>query len=140
MHAGPIVVVVGNCPAMYLALGALEDLDLRVRVIPTVREAERALLGASRPNVSAVLVSLVQESDPALALIRSLRGRSGLASVPIAVWAHTGSSHLLGEAYEAGASSAVLVDGSHEDPIRLARMIHYWAVANEPHVEEEALA
>lgn len=140
MRVGPIVVVVGKCPALYLALGALEDLELRVRVIPTVPEAERALLGANRPKVSAVLVSLVQEPEPALALIRSVRERGGLAAVPIAVWSHTDSCHLLADAYEAGASSAVLVDGSHEDPIRLARMIHYWAVANEPQAEEHALA
>lgn len=140
MRAGPIVVVVGKCSALNVALGALEDLDLRVRVIPTVREAERALLDANRPSVSAVLVSLVQEPEPALALIESLRGRPGLSSVPIAVWAHSDSAHLIASAYEAGASSAVLVDGSHEDPIRLARMIHYWAVANEPHVDEAALA
>lgn len=140
MRAGPIVVVVGKCPAMYLALGALEDLDLRVRVIPTVGEAERSLQGAGRPGVSAVLVSLGREPGAALALIRSLRGRSGFASVPIAVWVPASSSHLLATAYEAGASSAVLVDGSDEDPIRLARMVHYWAVANEPHPDEAVLA
>lgn len=140
MRSGSIVVVVGKCPAMYLALSALEELDLRVRVIPTVREAEQSLLTSVGPRVRAVLVSLVQEPEGAMGLIQSLRARSGLASIPIAVWTTTDAAHLLAEAYAVGASSAVLVDGSHEDPIRLARMIHYWAVANEPHVEEQALA
>jgi DNA-binding NarL/FixJ family response regulator len=131
-----VVVVVGKGAELELALGALEELDLGVRVIPTAVEAERALLTESHPRVAAVLASLVQDPARGLALIRALRAARGLASVPIAVWAPATAPHLLSDAYRLGASSGVLLDGTHEDPVRLARMIHYWAVANEPYAQE----
>jgi hypothetical protein len=132
MARGPIVVVVGKSAELELALGALEELDLRIRVIPTALEAERALLSDARPRVAAVLTSLMQDPVRCLGLIRSLRAAPGLSTVPIAVWAPASSAHLLSEAHRLGANSGVLLDGTHEDPVRLARMIHYWAAANEP--------
>lgn len=131
MRNGPIVVVVGRGAALDLALGALEDLDLPVRVIPAANEASRALLRAERPRVKAVLVSLVEEPSEGLELVRSLRNGGGLGSVPLAVWVRAPDRHVRAEAYRLGASSVVPMDGTDEDPMRLARMIHYWAVANE---------
>ena len=139
MRMGPIVVVVGKSAELDLALGALEDLDLRIRVIPTVPEAERALLGEIRPHIAAVLMSLMQDPARGLELIGSLRSVPGLSTVPIAVWAPAASAHLLADAYRLGASSGVLLDGTHEDPVRLARMVHYWAASNETY-SQEALA
>lgn len=136
MRLGPIVVVVGKSAELDLALGALEELDLRVRLVPTVREAERALLAGARPQVSAVLVSLMQAPSQGLGLIRALRASPGLSSVPIVAWAPADSADVLTDAYRLGASSGVLLDGTLDDPVRLARMIHYWAAANEPFAHE----
>ncbi|HSW29695.1 MAG TPA: hypothetical protein VLH75_09475 [Longimicrobiales bacterium] len=132
MRGGPIVVVVGKSAELEMALGALEELELRIRVIPTLPEAERALLSEARPRVSAVLTSLIQDPARGLGLIRSLRATPGLSTVPIAVWASASAAHVLADAYRLGASSGVLLDGTHEDAVRLARMIHYWAASNEP--------
>lgn len=130
------VVVVGKGAELELALGALEELNLAVRVIPSALEAERALLHDAQPLVSAVLVGLVTEPARGLTLIRSLRAATGLAKVPIAVWAPASAGNLITQAYGLGAASGVLLDGTHEDAVRLARMIHYWAAANEPFCHE----
>lgn len=134
--ARPIVVVVGTCAALDLALSALEELELGIRLIPNVREAKAALMADSRPLVSAVLIGLVSDAPGALELLRALRARGGLASVPMVVWAGPSQRELMPEAYRAGASSGVLLDGTEEDPVRLARMVHYWAAANEPFTQE----
>ena len=136
MRGGRTVIIVGRGPELEQALDAMAELDLPVRVIPTVLEAERALLGTAQPRVSAVLVCLAEDPERGLRFIRSLRSGSALAAVTIAAWAPAGAAIRLADAYRAGASSGVLLDGSHEDPIRLARMIHYWAVANEPPMQE----
>lgn len=132
MRGRRIVIIVGKSPALDTALDAMAELALPVRVIPTVREAERALLGADRPLVDAVLVGLDPSPEDGIRLVRSLRQGPFLASVPIAVWARGAHAVSLADAYMAGATSGILLDGSDEDPIRLARMIHYWAAANEP--------
>jgi len=132
MRRGSIVVVVGRSVELDLALGALEVLDLGLRVIPTLAEAEWALLSRERPMVGAVLISLVEEPGPGLGLIRALRARPGLADVPIVAWAQETAAGTLAEAYGAGVSSGVLLDGSDNDAVRLAQTIHYWAAANEP--------
>jgi len=136
MSTERIVIVVGRSEELDLALDALSDLELSVHVIPTVAEAERALPGIHPPLVGAVLVGLDHSPTRGLDLIRSLRSRRALATTPIAVWAPANAAHLLADAYRAGASSGVLLVGAHEDAIRLAQMIHYWAVANEPPVHE----
>lgn len=136
MRRGRTVIIVGRGAELDLALDAMAELELPVRVIPTVVEAERALLGGAQPEVSAVLVSLAEDPGGAFRLIRSLRSGSAPSAVTIAVWAPAGGAIRLADAYRAGASSGVLLDGTHEDPIRLARMVHYWAVANEPPTRE----
>ena len=136
MRGRRTVIIVGRGPELEQALDAMAELDLPVRVIPTLLEAERALLGTAQPRVSAVLVSLAEDPERGLRLIRSLRRGSTLAAVTIAVWAPANAAIRLADAYRAGASSGVLLDGTHEDPIRLARVIHYWAVANEPPTHE----
>lgn len=136
MRGGPFVVVVGRSLELDLALGALEALALGLRVIPTVREAERALLAEPSPRVSAVLVGLTDDPEAGLRLIRSLRSRPGLADVPVVVWAPDDDSGVLAEAYRLGASSGVRLGGGDDDPLRLAQVIHYWAAANEPHTQE----
>jgi len=128
LEAG-IVVVVGKSPELDRALDTLWDLDLRIRVIPTVTEAGYTLLGCERPLVRAVLVSLVEDPEGALELVRSLRNGSGTASVPVGVWLRESSDGLLARAYEVGANDGVLLEGGEDDPARLARMIHYAAVA-----------
>ena len=125
-----IVVVVGRSPDLDRALDALWDLDIRIRVIPTVTDAGYTLLGCERPRIKAVLVSLVEDPEGALELVRSLRNGSGLASVPIVVWAREGSDRILASACAAGADSGVLLEGGPDDPACLARTIQYWAVAD----------
>lgn len=129
------VVIVGRSAALELALDALAALNLVIRVIPTVQEAERALLGATPPRVGALLVDVSQNAALALRLVRELRSRSGLATTPIVAWASAEDIHHLADAYALGASSCVPLAGTHDDAIRLAQMIHYWAVANEPPIE-----
>lgn len=136
MSVESTVVIVGRSEALDLALDALVDLDLTIRVIPTVAEAERALLGVHPPVVGGLMVDLSQSPSRALTLIRELRLRIALAAVPIVVWASAADAPLLADAYRAGANSGVTLAGTHEDAIRLAQMIHYWAVANEPPIQE----
>jgi len=125
-----IVVVVGNSASLDRALDALGDLDIRIRVIPTVTDAGYALLGCERPRIKAILVSLVEDPEGALELVRSLRNGSSLASVPIVVWARKGSDRILTSACSAGADSGVLLEGGPDDPECIARTIQYWAVAD----------
>jgi hypothetical protein len=139
MSAERSVVIVGRSPDLDLALDALAELDLAIRVIPTPLEAERALLGARPPQVGAVLVSLEGVPSQGLRLIRALRRRGEMTTTPIAVWVPPEGAHLLPEAYRAGASSGVVLVGPDGDAIRLAQMIHYWAVANHPPLHEAAV-
>lgn len=125
-----IVVVVGKSRNLDRALDLLWTEDLRVRVIPTVTEAGYALLGCDRPLVRAVLVSLVEDPEGAVELVRSLRNGSSLSSVPIVVWAREAFDGALESAYRAGADSGVLLDGGSEDPVRVARTIRWWAGRN----------
>ncbi len=127
-----IAVVVGNSPALEQALDALSTRDLSVLAIPTIAEAGYALLGSDRPLVRAVLVSLVEEPEGALELVRSLRNGSALASVFVGVWARRASERALASAFALGADSGVVLDGRADDAMRLARMIRAWAVSDEP--------
>lgn len=136
MPGGRLVIIAGRCPELDLALDALAAFDLPVRVIPTIPEAERTLLCAQRPLVAAVLIGLGEHPSEGLALVRALRSLSALDTTPIAVWAPAKAAPLLADAYRAGANSGVLLDGTYEDSVRLAQMVHYWAVANEPPTQE----
>ncbi len=136
MRGEGAVVVVGKSAELDLALSALEDLDLGIYVIPTVPEAERALLRTPAPRVPAVLVDLRPDAVGGLEFVQALRGHAGLGRVPVTVWAPATVGDRLTDAYRLGAVSGVLLDGTDEDAIRLARVIHYWAAANEPYPQQ----
>lgn len=125
-----IVVVVGKSRNLDRALDLLWTEELRIRVIPTVTEAGYVLLGCDRPLVRAVLVSLAEDPEGAVELVRSLRNGSGLSAVPIVVWVREAFDGVLESAYAAGADSGVLLDGGSEDPVRIARTIRSWAAAD----------
>ena len=127
-----IVVVVGKSPVLDQALDALATQDLPILAIPTITEAGYALLGSGRPMVRAVLVSLVEDPEGALELVRSLRNGSALASILIGVWARRASERTLASAFAVGADSGVALDGGADDAVRLARMIRSWAVPDQP--------
>jgi DNA-binding NtrC family response regulator len=128
-HEG-ITIIIGASAALELALDALEDLDLPVRSAPTVAAAETVLRDTPHRWIRAVLVDLTTDPERGLALIRHFRSRG--RQVPVAVWAGSATPQLLASAYAAGANSAVSLDGSGADASRLAALIHYWCVDNQP--------
>ncbi|GMV04089.1 MAG: hypothetical protein AMXMBFR53_03700 [Gemmatimonadota bacterium] len=124
------VLIVGASPGLELALDGLAALALPVRLIPTAGEALRILERSREPNVRAVLVDLRRDGERALEVIRAVRRLPPPLAPPVAVWG-SGPTEV-GRAYEAGATSGVVLEPSAEEAVRLAAVVYYWAVANEP--------
>lgn len=140
MAAESIVVIVGTGTSLERALDAQSEGGMPLLVIPSAREAARTLPTYVRPRIGAVLISLLEDHEAGLDLMRQLRSVRRFVGVPITVWMSVDAPTLVAEAYARGASSALMLGGGDEDAEVLTRTIHYWKALNEPSRHEAPTA
>lgn len=138
MGAESVVVIVGRGSALERALDAQGERGMPVLVFPSVREATGALPVSVRPRIGAVLVSLLEDHEAGLDLVKRLRSMGRFIGVPITVWTSAASPSQVTAAYASGASSVLVLGGGEEDAQVLTRTIHYWRALNEPSQHDAA--
>ncbi len=129
-----VIIVAEPSIELELALDALDELRDNVRIFSSPAEAGLMLLSSARLTDTVVVAIQIGEPEQGVEhLVARLRRAPTTANIPIVLWGSAAACRAMSSTQRPGVNSFV---STTEDPqanaTLLARMIHYWAVVNQP--------